>query len=156
MNWELEERALVIMNATKREREIYYARMYGNKPYITIGSIYGIRVEKVRQICMEQLRRLRHPLALEFINKGYDYSVGQAINEAWNKGFNQYNLDNNTLMLVDLDLSIRSFNALKRAGYQNIVDIPLDIDKLSKIRHIGKKSAQEIVQKVKEYLGKED
>ena len=50
----------------------------------------------------------------------------------------------------DLDLSVRAYNCLKRAGILTLYDL---IDKseteMSKIRNLGKKSLKEVIDKVK-------
>lgn len=50
-----------------------------------------------------------------------------------------------------LDLSVRSYNCLRRAGYQTINSVVDDIDRredLAKIRCCGRKSANEIMLKL--------
>ena len=48
----------------------------------------------------------------------------------------------------ELELSVRSYNCLRRAGYQTINSVVNDIDRredLAKIRNLGKKSGDEIM-----------
>ncbi|MGL5630318.1 MAG: DNA-directed RNA polymerase subunit alpha [Mycoplasmoidaceae bacterium] len=62
------------------------------------------------------------------------------------ENFQQYVL---SIPIEELDLSVRSFNCLKRAGIQNIVQITdLTRSELEKIRNLGKKSLKEIIQKI--------
>lgn len=54
-----------------------------------------------------------------------------------------------SILIEELDLSVRSFNCLKRAGIQNIVQITdLTRSELEKIRNLGKKSLKEIIEKI--------
>lgn len=54
------------------------------------------------------------------------------------------------LTIEELDLSVRSFNCLKRAGINTVADI---VDKseedMMKVRNLGKKSLEEVMQKLK-------
>lgn len=51
-----------------------------------------------------------------------------------------------------LELTIRSYNALKRAGYSKIADLQsLSYEELENIKNLGKKSVQEIVDKLEEH-----
>ena len=53
----------------------------------------------------------------------------------------------------DVDFSVRAYNCLKRAGINTIGDIvDLDIDSLIHIRHLGTKTAREIINKLR-YFG---
>ena len=57
--------------------------------------------------------------------------------------------------IEDLDLSLRSYNCLKRAGIHLIDDIvSKDVSELAKIRNFGKKSFAEVREKI-EALGLE-
>ena len=56
--------------------------------------------------------------------------------------------------LEDLELSVRSYNCLRRAGIRNVGDIVDSIDNradLLKIRNLGAKSADEIMTALMEY-----
>ena len=53
--------------------------------------------------------------------------------------------------IEDLELSVRSYNCLKRAGISTIVElISKTEDELSKTKNLGKKSLEEVVGKIKE------
>ena len=56
--------------------------------------------------------------------------------------------------IEELDLSVRSYNCLKRAGINTIADL-LDktIDDLGKVRNLGKKSIDEIEEKLNNHPG---
>ena len=64
------------------------------------------------------------------------------------------------MTLEDLDLSVRSFNCLKRAGVITVEDmIKLTEDDLMKVRNLGRKSLEEVLQKMESLgfkLGKAD
>ncbi len=65
-------------------------------------------------------------------------------------------VDDNTVKLElpieDLDLSVRSYNCLKRAGIHTIQDLAeKDEEDMAKIRNLGKKSLKEIKDKLAQY-----
>lgn len=51
--------------------------------------------------------------------------------------------------IEELDLSVRSFNCLKRAGINTVRDITcLTYDQLIHVHNLGKKSTEEVIQKL--------
>ena len=64
------------------------------------------------------------------------------------------NLDTNSVLsksVEELDLSLRSFNCLKRANLDTVKDIiSQDIEQLKKIKNFGKKSVEEVIDKIHE------
>lgn len=67
---------------------------------------------------------------------------------------NGKNLDSNSIMsktVEELDLSLRSFNCLKRSNLNTVRDIvSKDVEELKKIKNFGKKSVQEVIDKIHE------
>ena len=92
---------------------------------------------------MEQKRRTHGELNTVYAKYGkqlrFPIYLGQALTEA---------------PLEDLELSVRSYNCLKRAGMRTVGDLVEGIDgrtDLLKIRNLGIRSANEIMQAVMEY-----
>ena len=58
------------------------------------------------------------------------------------------------ISIDELELSVRAYNCLKRAGINTIADL-LDktIDDLGKVRNLGKKSIDEIAEKLSNHPG---
>jgi DNA-directed RNA polymerase subunit alpha len=57
------------------------------------------------------------------------------------------------MTIEELDLSVRSFNCLKRAGIDTVEDLVNKTqDDMIKVRNLGKKSLEEVIQKL-ESLG---
>ena len=55
----------------------------------------------------------------------------------------------NDMTIEELDLSVRSYNCLKRANIQTVQELILRTeDDLSKVRNMGKKSIKEVKDKV--------
>ena len=54
------------------------------------------------------------------------------------------------MTIEELDLSVRSFNCLKRAGINTVEDlINKSEDDMMKVRNLGRKSLEEVVEKLK-------
>ena len=55
------------------------------------------------------------------------------------------------MAIDDLDLSVRSYNCLKRAGINTVQDlIQKSEDDMLKVRNLGKKSLDEVMKKIHE------
>ena len=55
------------------------------------------------------------------------------------------------MTIEELDLSVRSFNCLKRAGINTVEDlISKSEEEMMKVRNLGKKSLEEVIQKLEE------
>ena len=53
------------------------------------------------------------------------------------------------MTIEDLDLSVRSFNCLKRAGINTVRDlVAMTEEELIKVRNLGRKSLEEVKQKL--------
>ena len=53
--------------------------------------------------------------------------------------------------IEDLDLSVRSYNCLKRAGINTVEElVQRDEDEMMKVRNLGRKSLEEVLEKLKE------
>lgn len=53
------------------------------------------------------------------------------------------------MTIEELDLSVRSFNCLKRAGIDTVEDlINKTEEEMIKVRNLGKKSLEEVIQKL--------
>ena len=55
------------------------------------------------------------------------------------------------MTVEELDLSVRSYNCLKRAGINTVQELAdKSMDDMMKVRNLGKKSLEEVEQKLKE------
>ena len=69
------------------------------------------------------------------------------IEQALDINYNIKNVDDMTI--EELDLSVRSYNCLKRANIQTVQELILRTeDDLAKVRNMGKKSIKEVKDKV--------
>ena len=55
------------------------------------------------------------------------------------------------MTIEELDLSVRSYNCLKRAGINTVEELAnKSEDDMMKVRNLGKKSREEVIQKLEE------
>ena len=72
-----------------------------------------------------------------------DSVMKEAQGEVQNKGL--------VMMIEDLDLSVRSYNCLKRAGIQTVEELTQKTeDEMMRVRNLGKKSLEEVKDKIYE------
>lgn len=72
-----------------------------------------------------------------------DSFIKEAVGETSNKGL--------VMMIEDLDLSVRSYNCLKRAGIQTVEElVQKSEDDMMRVRNLGKKSLKEVKEKLTE------
>lgn len=56
------------------------------------------------------------------------------------------------MSIEELDLSVRSYNCLKRAGINSVEELTRKTEEdMMKVRNLGRKSLEEVVQKLSEY-----
>ena len=131
-----------------------------------IGIEYNLTRERVRQILGKARKKVKAKY-LDF-KKYLEFSLAQErlklASEVWERWKEEHieippvveeeikeNYYNN-LTIEDLDLSVRSYNCLKRAGIYALLDLTqkTEID-MMKVRNLGKKSLREVKQKLAEY-----
>lgn len=150
---------------SKRSVDIlrYYHR--DGMTYEQIGKLYMVTRERIRQIEQRTIRQLRHPARLDWIEYGVSGMIERKAAESREAGRRggvlegmEYKLDDmpeaagpKLLTIEELDLSVRSYHCLQRAGVKTIADIfALGKDKLKDVRNLGKKSQWEIIQRLQE------
>lgn len=62
----------------------------------------------------------------------------------------------NNVDLDNLDLSVRTWNCLRRALINNVQDIVDNIDNLPRVRNLGQKCYDEVLDKIKPYIEEVD
>ena len=152
----------------ERGVEILLKRYRDKKSYEQIGNEYGVTRERVRQIVARMIRYLRHPSRLNIIRHGISGMIDIHGQEEYKKGYNlgyrdgyssakdeevsyKATVERLNPNIEDMDLSVRSFNCLMRAGLKTANDIAkLDFNQLSRIRNLGRKSLNEVVQRMEE------
>lgn len=146
----------VLSERDRRLMEMYYRdRMSLDE---IAGTLYVTR-ERVRQIILKAGRKLVHPSVMckmrvvslkeyDDLKRKYDLLYAQ-VNGTLPK-------DITNRFIEDLDLSVRSYNALKRNGIQTVGELfGLSDEELSKFRNLGDKSKKEIKTKLYDFLDPE-
>lgn len=161
---------------TEREQGVIMMRFQQKKTLEQCGKECGVTRERIRQIEAKAIRKLRHPsrvnmmkaVPLTELQAQYtEYKKLESDYEWLKKAFETLTAQKaepgviipiveHAAMLdtpiENLDLSVRSYNCLRRAGVKTMRDIAeMTEDKLMKVRNLGRKSMLEVMAKLKEY-----
>lgn len=141
------------------------------------GKELNVTRDRVRQIIAKALRKLRNPTRSNILRDGLEKrenmiaAKARIEKETTEKYLREYKekleseqkekQQNPTIWLEEkieeLDLSIRSYNCLRRAGIYTIKEIFVKTnEELRCIRNLGRKSVDEIKEKVTKYLYAKD
>lgn len=152
----------------ERVQKVIACRYKAHMTLEETGKCFGVTRERIRQLEQKGLRLLRHP-RIKFI---CDVEKIIKAKEEAEKERDRLKLENIELRdrlkisptewiekvvdpdipIADMELSVRSYNALLRAGYKYVSDLDgIAMSDLMKIRYLGRKSALEIVSRLNEY-----
>lgn len=160
-----------------REQQVLIMRYKSGMTLEECGKEMGITRERIRQIEAKAIRKLRHPrrfkswffdtleryekeakenreLKLENITLREKIKRLGALQEKLKEEEEKEKKEKNrfNVGIEYLDLSVRSYNCLKKAGINKIADLEhITIGKLIGMRNLGRKSAREVCEKAKEY-----
>ena len=159
---------------SQRENDILHQRFKLCKTYAEIGEIYQITGERVRKIEEKALNRLRSPGCMKYLQNGISKATQIDINNAAEQAVSaelstavaylRELLINKTRFLderpvivtakteiEDLNLSVRCYNSVKRAGINKVGDLEkITFRELRLIRNLGKHSLDELIGKLAE------
>lgn len=169
--------AAALATLTDQEETMIVLRYKHYATFEEIGRYYGFTKERPRQIIKCALRKLRHPSRRTLFENGLEAYINDLVNsqaetksktllfDEYMRGYNagvadaervsetceafpKYHIP--PLSFDDLDLSVRSFNCLKRAGVNTIEDILAfdNPDDIMRIRNLGKRCTVEIANKL--------
>lgn len=149
-----------------REYEVLMYRYNSKMTLRAIGEIYGLSVERMRQIENKALRKLRTPSRWNYIKLGVAGYWQQRKKQYYDQGYRTGYLDGYEngvkdekegrkrayednpvldLIIENLELSTRAFQCLRRMGCHRIGDVAAkDAESILKTRNMGKKSMDEI------------
>lgn len=163
---------------TDREKKIIERRFRDGWTLEQTGKEFGVTTERIRQSEAKAIRKLRHPrhakhwmfdtagkaeeamkerdaLKLECINlrakliRLYDERGMAKEKEGMNKA-KRFDLPEDATV-DDLELSVRSYNCLKRCGINMASEMAgWTMEDFLKIRNLGRKSAEEVITKLRE------
>ena len=153
---------------TERERRVLDMRYKRYMTMAAIGEEYGLRAERIRQIEAKAVRKLRHPSRSRYIlmgMEGYinylrDTAVDERLREYKKEIISlekkiaeltdtEYEEEKNELEnapLAELDLSVRTFNILYRAGYSTVKELlDADAEKIVSLPNLGLKNFSDLI-----------
>ena len=153
---------------TEREGRVLDMRYKRYMTMAAIGEEYGLRAERIRQIEAKAVRKLRHPsrsryilMGMEgYINDLRDTAVDERLREYKKEIISlekkiaeltdtEYEEEKNELEnapLAELDLSVRTFNILYRAGYSTVKELlDADAEKIVSLPNLGLKNFSDLI-----------
>lgn len=147
----------VLSTLTPKEDKALLLRYKDGKSLREIGAELEVRGEWSRMLIERGKRKLKKPERAEVLKKGLsaiqrekeerEAQKAKTIADALEKG--------NEITIEELDLPVRAFNCLKRNGMETVADIlsyMLDGKDLKKIRNLGNRSLEEILNKLDEVV----
>ena len=165
----------ILYTLSDREREILKHRFIDLMPLEKVGHIFGVTRDRIRQIEARALRKLRQPSRIKYLRFGISGVIENIRTDYYNKfselegklielcKLNEKAADEiihdtelkkkyGPIKIEDMDLSVRSYNCLKRARIDNIKQLAsLSYEELIHIRNLGIHSVNEIIEKLKDY-----
>ena len=153
---------------TEREGRVLDMRYKRYMTMAAIGEEYGLRAERIRQIEAKAVRKLRHPSRSRYIlmgMEGYinylrDTAVDERLREYKKEIISlekkiaeltdtEYEEEKNELEnapLAELDLSVRTFNILYRAGYSTVKELlDADAERIVSLPNLGLKNFSDLI-----------
>jgi DNA-binding CsgD family transcriptional regulator len=153
---------------TDRERKVLELRYKAGMSLEECGKVFGVGRERIRQTEAKALRKLRHPR----LSRNYRLDTMKRYIDA-EEELSRVKLENIRLRsmlpeespmhepepenpadvdIADMELSVRSYNCLKRAGINKICELEgMTREKLMKVRNLGRKSMDEVIAKAAEW-----
>lgn len=137
----------VLHTLTEREQLVLDFRYKEELTFEEIGKRFCVTRERIRQIHAKSLRKLRHPDRLNYLKYGVSGVIDrktESAREAARASLPKHDKPED-ITLEELELSVRSYNCLKRAGMDTLREVSeMTFDELCHVRNLGKKSVNEI------------
>ncbi len=150
--------AEILEELSEREQMIMWSRYSEKKTLCEVAKELNVTRERIRQIEAKALRKLGHPR-----NRSCVMAISVKQHQDERREYEEEMKKNGALPKViaeipieELDLSVRAYNSLKRAGIYTVGQLQeMTEEKLLRVRNLGRKSLEEIQSKLKE-LNKEN
>ena len=166
--------AMCVSTLTDREQYVIHQRYFEQKTLKEVGQLIGTQQERARQIEAKALRKLRHPRtgyllqhgAKAYVDKRVEEKVSDILSYRQKELEEEYKkkmvelqvgkveaekIDITSKLMAtpieELELSVRSYNCLKRRGCNTIDDVVRNyptFEEAITIRNLGRKSLEEI------------
>lgn len=156
-----------IETLTDREQKVLDLRYRNGLTLEQTGMRFNVTRERIRQVEARAIRKLRQPSRskhwyLDTINKAFEIDAERARLERENEDLKARLAKYETLPktkaepkkvdIADMELSVRSYNCLKRAGINYVSDLEgMTCEKLKKVRNFGRRSIEEVVSRAREF-----
>ena len=138
------------MTLTEQEKKCVFLYFRNGMSYREIGDVCHLSAERIRQIVKKAERKLRNPTRFNFIRYGYEGNV-ERLTPKYELTEEDRRADLLNTEIEEMDFSVRTFNCLKRAGINTVQELTQKTeDEMIKIRNLGKKSLDEVKNKLEE------
>lgn len=152
---------------TEREQEVLELRFKHLMTYEQCGRRLCVTRERVRQVEKKALRKLMHPsfrktYLLDTLSKAFEVAAEKAKVERENMALRQQLSDmgvrfapetgtaETPVGIENMELSVRSFNCLRRAGIRTVQDLRgMTVQRLKGVRNLGRRSLEEVIAKAR-------
>ena len=152
---------------TEREQKVLELRFVHGMTYEQCGYRFNVTRERIRQVEHKALRKLRNPrfakhYLLDTLDKAFEIDSERARLERENvvlreklekyESIPKSKVEPKKINIDEMELSVRSYNCLKRAGFNFVDDLDgKTVSDLKKVRNLGMKSLREVVEKAREF-----
>lgn len=154
-----------VKSLTDREQKVIHLRFKQGRNLEETANEFCVTRERIRQVEARALRKLRHPrfsrhFVLDTMDKAIEAKEECSRLELENIRLRSMINENvpepepvdTSMDIDDLELSVRSYNCLKRAGINKVSDLDgWTVEKMMRIRNLGRRSLDEVLAKLKEY-----
>lgn len=111
----------------------------------SVGSVLGVSRSRALQLCEKGLRNLRKPQYTKYIKYGGVSELFEMLMASHPEQL--LSTGDGYLDLYALNLSVRTYNSLRRGGCNNIQDVVnLTLEDLLRMRNMGRRSILEVVE----------
>ena len=136
--------AYVMEQLSDRERMVLLLRYKEHKTLDDTARYFNVTKEKIRQIIAKSIRKLRHESRIPYYRDGYQATLDKQ-EEKREQILTDLGEQIRETSLDKLNLSVRTYNCLKRAGYTTLGDLAVtDPKKIKDVRDLGAKSFAEL------------
>lgn len=144
-----------LASLTEKEQRVMQYRYMERKSYAAIGRTLGVTGSGIAHLHNNAVRKLKQPKNLGLILYGKDgfAAMHYQFHYPWREAPKQADPHDPDIMVLsfeELDFSIRTFNCLRRSGYEFVRDIfDLTPEQILKIRNLNVKNREEIALKIR-------